>query len=295
MESLEKAKKALVDGFHNAFITGQWGALKKAIGPWANKLELIEADGARRAILHAWMRLWDDVSKDANLVEHSRQTFKEMQAVVDMLELSLPPMVVTSGNAGERADAYCRSCFEQQATLLKGIADYADEEERRMAALGDRVGQYVTNLWSFLEGTSTASDCGDICNNLENSKKGIAALKSWTQARSSFDVPLKPDDYPLKDIKTVQEQGDAAWGRLYLLIEPLDQQVAFKRVRADEATTSLQLDRIAMLHVGIVVERKKYPSVRQWRLAANVERIRVLLAEVSNVALSLRQDANAPK
>ena len=215
MASMEKAKKALADGFHNAFITGQWGALKKAIGPWANTLEPIEADGARRAILHAWMKLWDDVSKDADLVEHSRPTFKEMQAVADMLELPLPPMAVTSGDARERADAYCRSYFEQQAALLKGIAVYADEEERRMAALGDRVGQYVTNLWSFLEGASTASDCGDICKNLEDRKKGIAALKSWTQARSSFDVPLKPDDYPLKDIKTVQEQGDVAWGRLY--------------------------------------------------------------------------------
>jgi hypothetical protein len=70
--------------------------------------------------------------------------------------------------------------------------------------------------------------------------------------------------------------------------------VAFKRVRADEAA-NLQLNKIAMLHNGIVMERKKYPGVRPWRLAAHVERIRALLAEVSNVALSLRQNANAPK
>ena len=266
-ESMEKARKALVDGLDNAFKTGQWGALKKALGPWADKLELLEADDARRAILLAWMKLWDDASKDSSLAD-------------------------TSGDARERADDYCRSYFEQQTALLKRIAAYADEEERRMAALGDRIGQYVTNLWSFMEGTSMTSDCGNICKNFEESKKGIAAFKSWTQARRSFDAPLQLDDYPLKDIKTVQEQGDVAWDQLYLLIEPLDQQMVFKRIRVEEAT-DLQLDKIATLHKEIVVERRECAGVRPWRLAADVERIRDLLAEVSNVALSLRQDANA--
>jgi len=62
----------------------------------------------------------------------------------------------------------------------------------------------------------------------------------------------------------------------------------------DEAA-GLRFDTIAMLHGGIVVERNQYPGVRLWRLAADVERIRALLEEVSNMAPSSSRRENAPR
>jgi len=65
-ESLKKARSTLADMAGSVARSGKWGALRKELGPWWDKLAQVEPDAAKRQTLQGWMKLWDEASRDAN-------------------------------------------------------------------------------------------------------------------------------------------------------------------------------------------------------------------------------------
>ncbi len=283
--SLGKARMTWSDMRDHVGRSGKWGLLREELGPWWSKLEQVEPDPGRRAMLVGWTALWDQARGESNAPPRIQVQMAGLGKIAEALDVRLPPVVQVEGDGATRANALCRAYHEQQCLLLKGLEAFVSKHSQPMAAMSEGMEAGLVNLWTFLDGASSASGYDGILERLVKAREQADKLGEWGRAKTLAAVPLAPDQYPLAEINQTMEDADAAWDKLFALVEPLGGVIAFKRNAADDATND-KLDRIDILQKAIVVERGNFSSARQWRVSSNPIRLRNLLMEVSNVVTS---------
>jgi hypothetical protein len=151
-ESLEKARATLADMAGSIARSGKWGALRKELGPWWDKLAQVEPDAAKRQTLQGWMKLWDEASRDADSQKKVQGQLAGLSGLAETIDVSLPPRGLLEGEMADRANSLCRAYYEEQHLLLKGVESFATKQGQQVASLGEHLGPCITNLWHFLDG-----------------------------------------------------------------------------------------------------------------------------------------------
>jgi len=278
---MESARKKLSDRRDSALRTGRWGALRKEFEPWMDKLDAIEPDGSRRALVMGWLAIWDEAAHNDHLEATVKTWTTALQTLAELVDAQLPGWAAVDPARADKADAFCKSLGENQALLLKGIVAFGKRETGATAAFVEPPDRIVS-LCEFVKGLSSVTNSAEVRGVWVDLGARCAKLEAWANGRMTNGLPIRLEDYPLKELKIVVAESDLAWTQLYLLIEPLDQQVAFSRARADDAMNK-RLDRIAVRHKEIVLDRELHDSDRARWQRTEVTRIGDLLSEIDQL------------
>lgn len=279
--SFDGARRMFGERRDSALRTGRWGALRKEFRPWMNKLEPLEPDVARRACIMAWLAVWDAAAR-SNGLETVEARSGTMQMVAKLVDARLPVWTVSGASEDEKADAFCRSLNESQTILLKGIAAFASREGNAVTDLGDFT-KRIPALCDLVDDPIATATGPKICSALTDVTVRASELRVWAAERLTAALPIKPEDYPRKEIMTVVS-GGAAWAQLHVLIQNLDSPLAVKSGRADQKVIE-RWDRIDSLRRDIVLDRERDEGkdLRAWRQRADAVRVGTLLAEAEQL------------
>jgi len=280
--------KPTTESFKTALASGKWDLVKEQLAYWEGKTDPIP-ENVKAAVL-AWIEVWRTASGDTNLAGRALVESDALRGVGAMVGVTIPPMRI-DGTGDNAATLYCRLRAERQGEDIKGLAAFVAAEEAESAALGKDLKEQLAALCAFLETSESSSPAiVRICDQLAVSRNKCAELKQWLESRGVAPGPLEARDFAVDAVKGANEAADAVWEGFVPLLEPLAQQIACTRNRAQvDDDAIVLLDRISKLNWDLGLGRTQAKDIRQWRSPGTAVMMRDLLGNVNELTRLMKK------